>query len=69
MLKCYDFVVQHPDGLPLRDLREELIDEGVTDAISDDRLQELLSKADKDGDALVTYREFMRMVQSFFFRF
>jgi len=41
-----------------------LIEEGINESIPDERVQELLLKADRDGDKLITYREFMKMVNS-----
>ncbi|XP_033731802.1 rhomboid-related protein 2-like [Pecten maximus] len=50
------------EGLPLKNLRDELIDEGITENIPDERVQELLMRADGDGDAHITYKEFMAMM-------
>lgn len=50
------------EGLPLSNLRDELVDEGITENIPDERLRDLLQRADTDGDAHMTYKEFMTMM-------
>ncbi|XP_062602053.1 rhomboid-related protein 2-like isoform X2 [Saccostrea cucullata] len=49
-------------GVPLRDLREELEEEGLTESIAPERLDELLRRADKDGDKRIRLGEFVRMM-------
>jgi hypothetical protein len=47
---------QHePDGVPLSLLREELKDEGITDHIPETRLNNILIRADRDGDERFLY--------------
>jgi Ca2+-binding EF-hand superfamily protein len=53
---------QHePDGVPLGLLREELKDEGITDHIPETRLNNILTRADRDGDERIDFVEFMKM--------
>ncbi|XP_048776348.2 rhomboid-related protein 2-like [Ostrea edulis] len=49
-------------GVPLRDLREELEEEGLTESIAPERLDELLRRADRDGDKRIRLGEFVRMM-------
>lgn len=49
-------------GVPLKDLREELEEEGLTESIAPERLDELLRRADQDGDKRIRLGEFVRMV-------
>lgn len=49
-------------GIPLRDLREELEEEGLTESIAPERLDELLRRADADGDKRIRLGEFVRMM-------
>lgn len=49
-------------GVPLKDLREELEEEGLTESIAPERLDELLRRADQDGDNRIRLGEFVRMV-------
>lgn len=51
-----------PEGLPLGDLREELEDEGLTKSIPEDRLNELLHRADRDRSRTITFKEFIKMM-------
>ncbi|ESP04998.1 hypothetical protein LOTGIDRAFT_230044 [Lottia gigantea] len=53
-----------PEGVPLRDLRTELEEEGIADHISEQRLQYILKQADKNRDAHITYPEFVRLMTS-----
>lgn len=55
-------------GIPLRDLREELEEEGLTESIAPERLDELLRRADADGDKRIRLGEFVRMIYPFNFQ-
>lgn len=62
LLICF----QHePDGVPLNLLRDELKDEGITDHIPEARLNNILVRADRDGDERIDFVEFMKMVSYF----
>ena len=59
---CLMNTFQHePDGVPLGLLREELKDEGITDHIPESRLNNILTRADRDGDERIDFVEFMKM--------
>ncbi|XP_041368691.1 rhomboid-related protein 2-like [Gigantopelta aegis] len=53
-----------PEGLPVRDLQREMEDEGITDRIPRERLNELLDMADRDDNQLITYDEFINLMTS-----
>lgn len=61
-----DFRQHGRQGISLRDLREELEEEGLTESIAPERLDELLRRADADGDKRIRLGEFVRMVSKFF---
>ena len=63
----YMYCQQHDErGIEVGELRRELEDEGLLDHISPARMNQLLDKADRDADALITYKEFERMVSILF---
>lgn len=64
-----DFRQHGRQGISLRDLREELEEEGLTESIAPERLDELLRRADADGDKRIRLGEFVRMVSKFFLNF
>ena len=49
-------------------MKEELIDEGILDHLSHQRINELLRRADMDGNQMITYPEFVHMVSFDFCR-
>ncbi|PVD22469.1 hypothetical protein C0Q70_18283 [Pomacea canaliculata] len=49
-------------GLPIADLRAELEDEGLLSFMPRARMDELLEKANTDGDQFITYKEFSQMM-------
>lgn len=51
-----------PDGVPLGLLRDELKDEGITDHIPEARLNNILTRADRNGDERIDFVEFMKMM-------
>ncbi|KAL5012519.1 hypothetical protein ScPMuIL_011070 [Solemya velum] len=49
-------------GIMLSEFQKELEEEGVQSSIPSDRLNELLWRADMDGDKYITYREFINLM-------
>ena len=59
---CLMNTFQHePDGVPLRLLKEELINEGITDHIPEPRLNNILTNADRNGDNRIDGDEYNTM--------
>ncbi|XP_050394389.1 rhomboid-related protein 2 isoform X1 [Patella vulgata] len=52
-----------PEGVPLQDLRQELEEEGITDHMTQERLNSLLNNADANRDAQITYGEFVKLME------
>lgn len=50
-------------GVLVTELQDELDETGIINTIPEDRLDLLLEKADRDGDAYITFAEFINMVR------
>ena len=48
--------------MPLKDLKEELEEEGLSEYIPPERIREIIQKADTDGDKQIKLGEFIRLV-------
>ena len=46
----------------MSELQDELDETGIIKTIPEDRLDMLIEKADRDGDAFVTFTEFINLV-------